>query len=148
MANATKSDAKAPVEENASTMSTIRENVMERASDARETLTNGFDTARGVSNQAAGASVDFGKAYYAGLSTIGRTLFGFGKEFYGEVSGHAQKTMSAKSVREVAELQAAFVQSRIETSAAHGKELIDVTALEAEKTMKPVIELLDGKRAA
>ncbi|MEO0487530.1 MAG: phasin family protein [Pseudomonadota bacterium] len=136
------------VEAKPSKLSSIRENVLDRASDARATVTSGLDTARGVSSQTSGAAVDFGKAYYAGVSTLGRTLFGFGKEFYGEVTTHAQKTMSAKSVREVAELQAAYIQTRIETSAAHGKEFIDVATVEAEKTMKPVIELLDGKRAA
>lgn len=149
MATAKKTEKTAAAKEEAkSTLNSIQDTVTERASAARETLTEGFGTVRETSGMAAGAATDFGRAYYAGVTTLGRTLFGFGQEFYGEVTDHARKTMSAKSLREVAELQAAYVQNRIEVSAAHSKEFIDVARVETEKTMKPVIELLDGKRAA
>ncbi len=127
-----------------STFDSIRENVSERASSVRETV----GTVRDTAGQTVGAATDFGKAYYSGVTVLGQTLFGFGKEFYGEVTEHAQKTMKAKSLSEVAGLQAAFMQTRIETSAAHGKEFIDVARVQAEETMKPVIALLDGNRAA
>lgn len=129
-------------------LSSIQENVTERATAARETLSNGFETVRETGGQAAGAAVDFGKAYYAGVNVLGRTLFGFGQEFYGEATNHVQKTLRAKCLSEAAGLQAAYLQNRIETSAAHSKEFIDVAREQAEATMKPVIELLDGKRAA
>ncbi|MEL6995957.1 MAG: phasin family protein, partial [Pseudomonadota bacterium] len=58
------------------------------------------------------------------------------------------RTMGAKSLTDVAGLQAAFLQTRVETSAAHSKEFVDVAREQAEATLKPVIELLDGKRAA
>ncbi|MEL6959156.1 MAG: phasin family protein [Pseudomonadota bacterium] len=130
------------------TVAAVRENVTERVSAARETVMNSADTVRGVSTQASGAAVDFGKAYYSGLTTLGQTLWGFGQEFYGEVSSHATKTFQARSLKQVAELQAAFAQTRIENSAAHGKEFIDVARVQAEQTIKPIVELLDGKRAA
>ncbi|MEM6727932.1 MAG: phasin family protein [Pseudomonadota bacterium] len=153
MATATKDKAAAAKAEEAkadakSAVSNIRESVTQRASSVRENVTERFDDVRGTANMTAGAAMDFGKAYYAGLTTVGRTLWGMTQEVYGEASSHVTKTFQARNVREVAELQAAFVQTRIENSAAHGKELIDVTRVEAEKTMKPVIELLDGKRAA
>lgn len=131
-----------------SAFTAARESVSERVSDARETVTSGLDTVRGGANLTAGAAMDFGRAYYGGVTTLGKTLWGFGQEFYGEATAHAQKTMQAKNVQQVAELQGAFIQTRIENSAAHGKEFIDVARKEAENTMKPIIELLDGKRAA
>ncbi|MCH2076004.1 MAG: phasin family protein [Rhodobacteraceae bacterium] len=148
MATATKSKAAAPKAEAKSTVSKVRESVSERASAVRENVTERFDDVRGTANLTAGAAMDFGKAYYAGLTTVSKTLWGFGQEFYGEVTDHAQKTMQAKNIQQVAELQASFMQTRLETSAAHGKEFIDVARVETEKTLKPVIELLDGKRAA
>jgi hypothetical protein len=142
---ATKTEAKATAK---STLNSIQENVSERATAARETVTNGIETVRETGGKTAGAAVAFGKAYYSGVSVLGQTLWGFGQEFYGEVTNHAQKTMQAKSLNEVASLQAAYVQNRIETSAAHGKEFIDVAREQTEQTMKPIIELLDGNRAA
>ncbi|MEM1233070.1 MAG: phasin family protein [Pseudomonadota bacterium] len=144
-ASAKATEAKADAK---SAVSNIRESVTERASAVRENVTERFDDVRGTANMTAGAAMDFGKAYYAGLTTVSKTLWGFGQEFYGEVTDHAQKTMQAKNLKQVAELQAAFLQTRVETSAAHGKEFIDVARIETEKTMKPVLELLDGKRAA
>lgn len=131
-----------------SALNSIQENVSERASAVRETVSNSFDTVRSTGSDAAGATVEFGKAYYAGVSILGQTVWGFGQEFYGEVTDHARKTMGAKSVREVAELQASYVQGRIETSASHGKEFIDIAREQAELTMKPIISLLDSKRSA
>ena len=151
MANAKNKSAKAATEATAATKSalnSIQENVSERASAAREQITTSVETVRETGTKTAGAAVDFGKAYYSSLSVLGQTIWGFGQEVYGEVTNHAQKTMQAKSLSDVASLQAAFVQTRIETSAAHSKEFIDVAREETEKTMKPIIELLDGKRAA
>lgn len=140
--------AEAKTEEAKSALSSVRENVTERVSAARETVTENFDSVRGTANRTAGAAMDFGKAYYAGVTTVGSTLWGFAQEFYGEGANHVQKTFQAKNVQQVAELQAAYLQSRIETSAAHGKEFIDVARGEAEKTLKPIVDLLDGQRAA
>ncbi|MEL6996489.1 MAG: hypothetical protein AAGK67_17840, partial [Pseudomonadota bacterium] len=85
-----------------SAIDTIRSNVTERATKVRETMTDGIENVRGTAGLTAGAAVDFGKAYYAGLSVLGQTLYGFGQEFYGEVTEHAQKTMGAKSLTDVA----------------------------------------------
>ena len=151
MATAKKDAKKAATEATEATKSalnSIQENVSERASAAREQITTSVETARETGTKAAGAAVDFGKAYYSGMSVLGQTLWGFGQEFYGEVTNHAQKTLQAKSISDVASLQAAFVQTRIETTAAHGKEFIDVAREQTEQTMKPIIELLDSKRAA
>lgn len=134
--------------EDKSALNSIRENVTGGAAKVRETVTERFANVRGTANQTAGTAVDFGKAYYAGMTVLGKVLYGFGQEFYGEVSDHAQKTMRAKSLTEVAGLQAAYLQTRVETSAAHSKEFIDVAREQTEATLKPVIELLDGKRAA
>ena len=154
MATATKAkaaEAKATdvkAQDSKSTLNKVRENVTERASAVRENVTERLDDVRGTANQTAGAAVDFGKAYYSGLNTIGKTLWGFTQEVYGETATHVQKTMQAKNVKEVAALQASFMQHRVENSAAHGKELIDVTRVQVEETIKPIVELLDGKRAA
>ncbi len=131
-----------------SALGTLQDSVTERTSAVREQVTERLDTVRGTVGQAAGVAVDFSKAYYSGINVLGKTLFGFGKEFYGETTEHVQKTMRAKCLSEVAGLQAAYLQSRIETSATHGKEFIDVARVQAEETMKPVIQLLDGQRTA
>ncbi|MEO1749789.1 MAG: phasin family protein, partial [Pseudomonadota bacterium] len=125
MATAKNKSANAATEATAATKSalnSIQENVSERASAAREQITTSVETVRETGTKTAGAAVDFGKAYYSGLSVLGQTIWGFGQEVYGEVTNHAQKTMQAKSLSDVASLQAAFVQTRIETSAAHSKE--------------------------
>ena len=102
MATATKKTAEPKVEAKAeevkSTVENIRENVTERATAVRDNVTERYEDAREVASKTSGAAMDFGKAYYAGVTTVGKTLFGFGKEIYGEVASHAQKTMSAKSI--------------------------------------------------
>ncbi|MEM9717493.1 MAG: phasin family protein [Pseudomonadota bacterium] len=143
-----KKTAQAASKEAASTVETIRENVSERATAAKEAVSERYETVKDTAGTAAGVAKDFGTAYYTGVTTLGKTLFGFAQEFYGEAAEHATKTMKAKNLTSVAELQAAFIQSRIENSATHGKIFIDVARQQTEATMKPVIDLLDGKRAA
>ncbi|MEO0343162.1 MAG: phasin family protein [Pseudomonadota bacterium] len=148
MATATKAPKAAAAEEATSTVETIRENVSERATAAKEAVAERYETVRDTASTAASVAKDFGTAYYNGVSTLGKTLFGFAQEFYAETAEHATKTMKAKNLTSVAELQAAFIQSRIENSATHGKVFIDVARQQTEATMKPVIALLNTKSAA
>ena len=83
-------------------------------------------TVRGTAIDIGRALAEGGRAYVGGMIELGRALAGFGREILGETGGHARATMRARSVREVAELQAAFAQHRVEMTATHAKEFVDL----------------------
>lgn len=85
------------------------------------------------------------KAYADGLLELGLTLGGFGREILVEASRHLDATLQARSVREVAELQAAFVQHRIEVSTAQAKEFADLALAKSESVIAPFAVLVRPK---
>ena len=131
-----------------STIQGIRETVTNRVENVRESVNSGFGAARDTAGKTASAFGAAGKAYFTGIGEIGRTLFGFGREAYTDTVEHIQASFQAKDLRAVAELQAAFLQNRVEQSAAHANELVEVTRDQMEASIKPIIELLDEKKAA
>ena len=85
-----------------------------------------IDGARQVAGEVGGALGAGGKAYVAGVLDLGRALGGFGREILTEAGEHVRATVRAKDLRELAELQAAFAQRRIEMSATYTKEFADL----------------------
>ena len=59
-----------------------------------------------------------------------------------ETGEHLRATVRAKNLRELAELQAAFAQHRIEMSATHAKELADLARAGSEQAIAPIAGLL------
>jgi hypothetical protein len=108
-----------------------------------------LETVRGTATELGGAFAEGGKAYVGGLIELGRTLGGFGREILGEMGEHARATMRARSVREAAELQAAFAQHRVEMTATHAKEFVDLARMKSEEVIAPIADLLkQDKKAA
>jgi len=104
--------------------------------------------ARRVAGDVGGALGTGGKAYAAGVLELCRTLGGFGREILTEAGEHVRATVGAKSLREVAELQAAFAQHRIEMTATHTKEFVDLARARAEEAIAPMAGLLKQDKAA
>lgn len=102
----------------------------------------GTETLREVAGNVGGALTAGGKAYYAGLYELGRTLGGFGREFLTEAGEHARATMKAKCLGEVSRLQAAYAQHRIEMAATHTKEFVDLARVKSEEVIAPIAGLL------
>jgi hypothetical protein len=117
-----------------------------------ETATPGvrarIEDARQVAGGVGGALGAGGKAYVAGVLELGRILGGFGREILTEAGEHVRATVRAKNLREVAELQAAFAQHRIEMSATHTKEFVDLARASAEEAIAPIAGLLRQDKAA
>jgi hypothetical protein len=86
------------------------------------------------------------KAYVAGALEIGRTLGGFGREILTEAGEHLRASVRAKNLRELAELQAAFAQHRVELSATHAKELVDLARCRTEEVIAPIAGLLKNNK--
>ena len=107
-----------------------------------------IETVRGTATEVGGAFAEGGKAYVGGLIELGRTLGGFGREILGEVGQHARATMQAKSVRDLAELQAAFAQHRVEMTATHAKELVDLARAKSEEVIAPIADMVKTDRKA
>jgi hypothetical protein len=82
------------------------------------------------------------RAYVNGILELGRTLGGFGREVAVEAGRHVRATVEARSLREVAELQAAWAQHRVETSTAQVKEFADVTHAKAIGVITPFAAML------
>jgi hypothetical protein len=86
-------------------------------------------------------------AYVAGCLDLGRAVGSFGREILGDTGEHLRAAVRAKNLRELAELQAAFAQHRIEMSAAHAKEFADLARSRAEQAIAPIAHLLEDKTA-
>src|SRR5689334_13183822 len=77
------------------------------------------------------------RAYVTGVFELGRTLGGFGREIAAEAGRHVRATLEARSLREATELQAAWVQHRVETSTAHAKEFVDLAHAKTMDVIAP-----------
>lgn len=87
------------------------------------------------------------RAYMNGVLELVRTLGGFGGEIAAEAGRHVRATIEARNLREVAELQAAWAQHRVETSAAHVKELADLAHTRTMDVIAPLTALLKRHQA-
>ena len=120
-----------------SATATAKPAVRARIADARETA-----------GDVGSALIAGGKAYAGGIMELGRALGGFGREIVTEAGDHVRATMKAKCLREVAELQAAYAQHRIEMSATHTKEFVDLARVKAEEAIAPIADLFKQDKAA
>ncbi|MBV8399824.1 MAG: phasin family protein [Acetobacteraceae bacterium] len=95
-----------------------------------------------------GALTAASRAYVNGILDLGRTLGGFGREIAAEAGRQVRATIEARNMRELAELQAAWVQHRVETSTAQAKELADLAHAKAMDVIAPFASLLNQDKAA
>jgi hypothetical protein len=103
--------------------------------------------AKEIATELSGALTAGGRAYVTGVFELGQTLGGFGREIAAEAGRHVGATFEARSLREVAELQAAWVQHRVETSTAHAKEFADLAHARTMDVVAPFAALLKQKAA-
>jgi hypothetical protein len=104
--------------------------------------------AKEIATELSGALAAGSRAYFNGVLELGRTLGGFGREIAAEAGRHVRATIEARSLREVAELQAAWVQHRVETSTAHAKEFADLAHTKTMDVIAPFAALLKQDKAA
>jgi hypothetical protein len=98
--------------------------------------------AKAIATGLAGALAAGGRAYLSGVFALGRSVGGFGREIAAEAGRHVRATIEARSLSEVAELQAAWVQHRVETSTAHAKEFADLAHARTMDVIAPFAALL------
>jgi hypothetical protein len=104
--------------------------------------------AKAIASELSGALTAGSRAYVNGVLELGRTLGGFGREIAAEAGRLVRATIEARSLREVAELQAAWVQHRVETSTAHAKEFADLAHARTMDVIAPFAALLKQDKAA
>ncbi len=107
-----------------------------------------FNDVRETAGSIGGALSEGSRAYVSGMLELGRTLSDFGREVLTEAGEHVRATFGAKSIREVAELQAGYVQHRIEMSATHTKEFVDLARARSEEVIAPLADLIQQKKSA
>jgi hypothetical protein len=123
-------------------MTTTTDTIEATATTARAHL----ERTRAIATDIGGAFQEGGKAYVAGLAELGRALGGFGRETLIEAGEHLRATVRAKNLRELAELQAAYAQHRLEMSATHAKEFVDLARCRSEEVVAPIAGLLRRDR--
>jgi hypothetical protein len=104
--------------------------------------------AKDVAFQVTGALAAGGKTYFTGVLELGRTLGGFGREVLGELAEHLRATVRVKDVHEAGALQVAWVQHRLEMSATHAKEFVDLARVKSEEVVAPFAALLKPDKVA
>jgi hypothetical protein len=120
------------------------ENTTAAATGVAARLTGGKEIASGVS----AAVTAGGRAYVNGILELSRALGGFGRELTVEAGRHVRSTFEARNLRELAELQAAWAQHRMETSTAQTKEFIDLAHAKTMGVITPFAALLKQNKAA
>lgn len=111
-------------------------------------LTARMGGAKEIATELSGALMAGCRAYVNGVLELGRTLGGFGREITAEAGRQVRATIEARSLREVAELQAAWVQHRVETSTAHAKEFADLAHTKTMDVIAPFAALVKQDKAA
>jgi hypothetical protein len=120
----------------------------EEATAPAISLGAGLDGVKEIATRLPGAVTAGSRAYVNGILVLGRALGGFGREIAGEAGRHIRAITGARSLREVAELQAAWVQHRVETSTAHAKEFADLAHTKTMDVIAPFAVLLKQDKAA
>lgn len=113
----------------------------EKVAETAQTATTAVKGTSAALSQAA-------SAYVTGVSAIAKSVFGVSKEIATETVEHGKASMQANCVRSLAEMQAGYVQHRIEASTVHVKEVSDVAAASFGKVYAPLIGLLKDRKAA
>ena len=118
------------------------------AGEATGTTAARLGAAREIATRVTGALTAGTNAYLGGLVEIGKTLGGFAREIVTETGDHLRATVQAKSLRDLGELQAAFVQHRVEVAATHAKEVTELARAKSEEVIAPIAALLKQDQAA
>ncbi len=129
-------------------MTTATEKKAAEKTTVKAVIGDRFGNVRGVTSTVASTTVAVGKSYFSGVGSVGKALFGFGREAAEDSIKHVQALTKATCLRNAAEMQVAFMQNRIDSAADHAKELTDLARVKSEETIKPLVELLDQKKAA
>jgi hypothetical protein len=103
--------------------------------------------AKAIASELSRALTAGSRAYVNGVVDLGWTLGNFGREIATEAGRHVRATFEVRSLREVAELQAAWVQHRVETSTAHAKEFADLAHARTMDVITPFAALLKQDKA-
>lgn len=87
-------------------------------------------------------------AYVTGVTALVKTMYGIGQEVAQETVEHGKSSMKANCVKTLAEMQAGYVQHRIESSSVHMKAVADVASENLKNVYAPLIGLLKSREAA
>lgn len=113
-----------------------------------------------VVNQAAETANKAGKAvsglfgaYFAssrklieGVIEVDKALFGYAKDAVTGYVDLGKETFQAKCLNDVIDLHAAYAHSRIETTAANAREVVELTKDKAKEAYAPMKEVIDTYR--
>ena len=88
-----------------------------------------------------------GRKTFEGVVAFDKALFDVLKSNVTSYIDHGKATMSAKSINDVVELQAAYAHSCIEATAANSRELLDLAKTKTEEAYAPVKDALAGLKS-
>ena len=126
----------------------------EQETDAKilETATANLNEGSKAARSLFGALTLSGRKTLEGVLAFDKAVFGIVKNNVTSAIDHTKATMSAKSINDVVELQAAYAHSYIEATAANSRELLDLAKTRTEEAYAPVkvalSELKGDKKAA
>jgi phasin family protein len=95
--------------------------------------------------EAAAAS---GKATLEGVITVDEALLGYTRVAFDDTVAHWREALKAKNVADLVEQQKRFVEGRYETVSNQGRELVELTREQIEKSLSPLREFAPGEAKA
>ncbi|WP_185962157.1 phasin family protein [Palleronia caenipelagi] len=79
-------------------------------------------------------------------TSLGSAFWAIGREVLSETKDHVRNIVQAKSIRQVAELHAAYLQHRLEMSATYTKEMFDLAGLHASEIAAPIRQMTSREK--
>ncbi|PIB26007.1 hypothetical protein BFP76_13600 [Amylibacter kogurei] len=113
----------------------------DKTAETVQDVNNTFTDAKSAVSEAA-------SAYVSGVTAITKSVFGIGKEIAQETVDHGKMSMKANCMRSLVEMQAGYVQHRVESSTVHFKTVADVTTESVKNVYAPIAELVNNRKAA
>ena len=87
--------------------------VVARVEDTMATVKVGFDQAKAFGSDVFSVVDNAGRTTLGGIATVNTSLVGYGRDVLADTIEVGKKTMEARSVKDVVELQTAFAERRI-----------------------------------
>lgn len=126
----------------------VTEAATAKVADVTETTTESVKTAATAATGIFSALATSGRAAFAGIIEVDKTLFGYAKDAVTGYVDHGKKSLQAKNINDLVDLQAAYAHANIEASVANAREIVDLSRTKTIEAYAPVKDAYASYKAA
>lgn len=111
---------------------------MTKATDAKNTARDSFANGTKAVTDLFGAFYHSGRKSVEGVIAVDKALLGYAKDTVSGTYDAARKSMGAKDINELIDIQASYAHRYIEASATNAREAIDLARMKALDAYAPL----------